>query len=128
MAILTIDELRSFAAAAVDRVEHLGDFLKIEERREEMARLNEKMAAPDFWDHKEDAQNTVAALSAAKNVIDPYEKVQKEAGELDVLIAHLSHLPQSILKIRARDIPQTVHLQTVFHFFHSIFLLFCFLF
>ena len=86
MAILTIDELRAFAAAAVDRVEHLGDFLKIGERREEMAELNEKMAAPDFWDHKEDAQNTVAALSAAKNVIDPYEKVQKEAAELDELI------------------------------------------
>ena len=86
MAILTIEELRAFAAAAVDRVEHLGEFLKIADRREEMAQLNEKMAAPDFWDHKEEAQNTVAALSAAKNVIEPYEKVQKEAGELDELI------------------------------------------
>ena len=86
MAILTIEELRSFAAGAVDRVAHLGEFLKIEERREEMAMLNEKMAAPDFWDHKEDAQNTVAALSAAKNVIEPYEKVQKEIGDLDELI------------------------------------------
>ena len=86
MAILTIEELRSFASAAVDRVEHLGDFLKIADRRDEMAKLNEKMAAPDFWDHKEDAQNTVAALSAAKNVIEPYEKVQKEIGDLDELI------------------------------------------
>ena len=86
MAILTIEELRSFAAGAVDRVAHLGEFLKIEERREEMAMLNEKMAAPDFWDHKEDAQNTVAALSAVKNVIEPYEKVQKEIGDLDELI------------------------------------------
>ena len=86
MAILTIEELRSFASGAVERVEHLGEFLKIGERREEMAMLNEKMAAPDFWDHKEDAQNTVAALSAAKNVIEPYEKVQKEIGDLDELI------------------------------------------
>ncbi len=86
MAILTIEELRSFAAGAVERVDHLGEFLKIGERREEMAMLNEKMAAPDFWDHKEDAQNTVAALSAAKNVIEPYEKVQKEIGDLDELI------------------------------------------
>lgn len=86
MAILTIEELRAFAAGAVDRVEHLGEFLKIAERREEMAKLNEKMAAPDFWDHKEEAQNTVAALSAAKNVIEPYEKVRKEIGDLDELI------------------------------------------
>ena len=86
MAILTIEELRSFASGAVERVDHLGEFLKIGERREEMAMLNEKMAAPDFWDHKEDAQNTVAALSAAKNVIEPYEKVQKEIGDLDELI------------------------------------------
>ena len=51
MAILTIEELRSFAAGAVERVDHLGEFLKIGERREEMAMLNEKMAAPDFWTH-----------------------------------------------------------------------------
>ena len=86
MAAMTIDELRAFAAASAERVEHLGEFLKIEDRREEMAALNEKMAAPDFWDHKEDAQATVAALSAAKNVIEPYEKVQKEIGDLDELI------------------------------------------
>ena len=86
MTVMTIEELRAFAAAAVERVDHLGDFLKIEERRQEMAALNEKMAAPDFWDHKDDAQATVAALSSAKNVIEPYEKVQKEVGDLDELI------------------------------------------
>ena len=86
MATMTIEELRSFAAASVDRVEHLGDFLKIQDRRDEMAALNEKMAAPDFWDHKDDAQATVAALSSCKNVIEPYEKVQKEVNDLDELI------------------------------------------
>lgn len=83
---MSIEELRSFAAESVGRVEHLGEFLKIQERCDEMARLNEKMAAPDFWDHKEDAQETVAALSAVKNVIEPYEKVRKEIGDLDELI------------------------------------------
>ena len=86
MAVMTIEELRTFAVASVERVEHLGEFLKIDDRRAEMAALNEKMAAPDFWDHKEEAQNTVAALSAAKNVIEPYEKVRKEVGDLDELI------------------------------------------
>ena len=83
---MSIEELRNFAAASVERVEHLGEFLKIPERCDEMARLNEKMAAPDFWDHKEEAQETVAALSAVKNVIEPYEKVRKEVGDLDELI------------------------------------------
>ena len=86
MAVMSIEELRNFAAASVERVEHLGEFLKIQERRDEMAALNEKMAAPDFWDHKEEAQETVAALSAVKNVIEPYEKVLKEVGDLDELI------------------------------------------
>ena len=86
MATMTIEELRSFSAASVDRVEHLGEFLKIQDRRDEMAALNEKMAAPDFWDHKDDAQATVAALSSCKNVIEPYEKVQKEVNDLDELI------------------------------------------
>ena len=83
---MSIEELRNFAAASVGRVEHLGEFLKIQERCDEMARLNDKMAAPDFWDHKEEAQETVAALSAVKNVIEPYEKVRKEIGDLDELI------------------------------------------
>ena len=86
MATMTLEELRAFAAASVDRVEHLGEFLKIQERRDEMAALNEKMAAPDFWDHKDEAQATVAALSSCKNVIEPYEKVQKEVSDLDELI------------------------------------------
>ena len=86
MAIMTIEELRAFAAASVERVEHLGEFLKIEARREEMQQLNDKMAAPDFWDHKEEAQATVAALSSAKNVIEPYERVLKEVGDMDELI------------------------------------------
>ncbi len=84
--IMNIDELRAFAAAAVGRVDHLGDFLKIDDRRAEMAGLSEKMAAPDFWDRKEAAQATVAALSAAKNIVEPYDKVHREVGELHELV------------------------------------------
>lgn len=84
--IMTMEELREFAATAADRVAHLGEFLKIDERHEEMAALQEKMAAPDFWERKEAAQATVAALSACRNVTEPYEKVKREIGELDELI------------------------------------------
>ena len=84
--MMTMEELREFAATAADRVAHLGEFLKIEDKRAEMAALEEKMNAPDFWDHKDEAQATVAALSSCRNVIEPYEKVRKEVGELGELL------------------------------------------
>ena len=83
--MMTMEELKAFAASAADRVAHLGEFLKIEDKRVEMAALEGKMSAPDFWDHKEEAQATVAALSSCRNVIEPYEKVKKEVGELGEL-------------------------------------------
>ena len=84
--MMTMEELREFAATAADRVAHLGEFLKIEAKRGEMAALEAKMNAPDFWERKEEAQTTVAALSGCRNVIEPYEKVKKEIGELGELL------------------------------------------
>ncbi len=84
--MISIEELHQKQSELAERVEHLGEFLKIDERRAELAGLEEKMSAPDFWDKKEDAQATVAALSACRNVIEPYRKIQAEVEDCSVAI------------------------------------------
>ena len=55
-------------------LEHLRGFLKIDARRAERQAAEEKMAAPDFWDNKEKAQDTVARLSSCRNVLVPFAR------------------------------------------------------
>jgi len=81
---MTTEELTAFAADASARISHLEKFLKIAEKREELAALESAMTAPDFWDHKEKAQETVAALSACRNLIEPFAKLQKEVEDFSV--------------------------------------------
>ncbi len=82
--MMSIEELRQAEVELRSRIEHVGEFLKIDEKREELAALEAKMAAPDFWDNKESAQATVAALSACRNIIEPYQKVQTGIEDFSV--------------------------------------------
>ncbi len=82
--MMSFDELRQAEGELRSRFDHLGEFLSIDARKAEMTELEEKMAAPDFWDNKESAQNTVAALSACRNLIEPYRKLQSDLEDYTV--------------------------------------------
>ena len=82
--MMTIDELQAHERSMRERIEHLGDYLGVAARRAEMEQIEAKMAAPDFWDHKEDAQNTVAALSSCRNIVEPYERLVREIEDFAV--------------------------------------------
>jgi peptide chain release factor 2 len=43
------------------------------------------MSAPDFWDHKEIAQQTISELSSLRSKIHPYEELEKRVADLFVL-------------------------------------------
>ncbi len=83
---ITIEEVRAAGAETVERLDALKRFLKIDDRRAEMAQIEEKMAAPDFWDRKEAAQETVAALSACRNLLGPFDALVREAEDFQVLL------------------------------------------
>ncbi len=83
---MTLEELKQANEELGARVGHLEEYLKIADRLEEMAAIEQKMSAPDFWDHKEAAQKTVAALSACRNVIEPYRKLQAHIEDFTVNI------------------------------------------
>ncbi len=84
--MMTVEELRQAGIELAGRLEHLGIFLRIDEKTAELAGLEQKMAAPDFWNDKEAAQSTVAALSACRNLVEPYRKLIAEIADFDASV------------------------------------------
>ena len=82
----TFEELKAGERELAARVAHLHDFLKIDDRTEELAGLEAKMSAPDFWNDKESAQNTVAALSACRNVVEPFRKLESGISDYATML------------------------------------------
>lgn len=83
---MTLDELTQSGASARERVEHLRKFLDIDTKSQELKNIEEKMAAPDFWNNKEEAQSTVAALSACRNQLEPFNRVATAAEDFHSLV------------------------------------------
>ena len=81
---MTLDELKNSINNISERLSHLSDFLDIESREAEIKAIEEKMSLENFWDNKEDAQATVAKLSACKQVIEPLFALQKDLEDLQV--------------------------------------------
>ncbi len=94
---MTLDELQSASQTADARIEHLRKFLKINEKIAERKRLEEAMSAPDFWDSREKSQATVEALSACKNIIEPFRETENEVKDFAVLL-ELAAEDQSMLE------------------------------
>ena len=72
-------------------------FLHLYEKRRELAEIEAKMAAPDFWDRKEEAQNLMAALSSCRNLIQPFDKLAGDAEDFYAL-AELANEDESLLQ------------------------------
>ncbi len=82
---MTLDELITFASDFGSRLEALKNYLKIDARRGEMTAIEAKMAAPDFWDNKDAAQDLMAKLSSCRGLIGPFDRLAAEADDLAVL-------------------------------------------
>ena len=82
---MNLDELKDTVKSANERVQQLQSFLKIEERTSELAEIEKKMTAPDFWDNKEKAQNIMAELSVCRNIVEPFKKIKSEVEDFSAL-------------------------------------------
>jgi len=82
---MTFDEIKSSASDSRQRLEHLKNYLKIEDKKIARKVIEEKMLAPDFWNSREKAQELMGQMSSLKNVIEPYEMLVKEADDFQAL-------------------------------------------
>lgn len=92
--MLTIEELRHLGADMSGRIAHLHEFLGIEDLKAEFKALEDKMAAPDFWDNKESAQETVGKFSATRGVLDPFVQLEQNIAGLNEAIEMAAEEPE----------------------------------
>ncbi len=92
--MLSIDELRQAENELRARLDHLHEYLKIDERIEEMGQLESRMSAPDFWNDKDSAQNTVSSLSACRNIVEPFRKLENEVADYAVALELAAEDPE----------------------------------
>ncbi len=83
---MSIEELRATVSDLHTRVEELRNFLKIDDILQEKADIEAAMSAPDFWDNKDKAQDTVARLSSCRNVLVPFGELEEHTADYEVLL------------------------------------------
>jgi len=64
----------------------LGGIFDLEAKKKTVARLEEEMNAPGFWDQPKIAQEHGKQIKLLKNLIDPYEKLNARLTDLHMLV------------------------------------------
>ncbi|MCQ2379630.1 MAG: peptide chain release factor 2 [Victivallaceae bacterium] len=90
---MTIEEIKQAYGNLAERAAQLEKYLDIPTRRIRLQELEKKMSAPDFWDDKDAAQETVAELSSVRGVIEPFDALNRAIGELPAMLDLASEDP-----------------------------------
>src|ERR1051326_7935499 len=62
-----------------------GGFFDVEKLRTDLAAIEGRMAAPDFWSNRERAQADVEEVSRLRSLINPFQELEREIEDFDAL-------------------------------------------
>jgi peptide chain release factor 2 len=99
--MLQYEELKLSLQTHEPELKELADALGLDAMRKEIAELDQKAAAPDFWNDMEKSQKILQRSSSLKNKIESYERLKAAYEDLMALIEladeeeDLSLLPQA---------------------------------
>lgn len=79
--------------------------LKLSEREKELDVLEEESKKPDFWNDQENAKEVMQKVTALKQIISPWRKIENESSELFDLLAEASESDTEITK----EVTEKVH-------------------
>ncbi|MDX8415566.1 peptide chain release factor 2 [Opitutales bacterium CLA-KB-P66] len=79
-------EIKNDIAQINKRAAHLWRFLDVPKKQEEIAQLEEKMGAADFWNDRNSAQEILSEASRLKRIVAPQLDFQKRLGDLNALL------------------------------------------
>jgi peptide chain release factor 2 len=82
---MTFEELKNRVAEARERLSGLGEYLDVETKRAELAEIEGRMSAPDFWDDKESAQKTMGELSSRKKIVSGFDSIKSAVDDFSAL-------------------------------------------
>lgn len=75
-------EVSAVLKNAGERLAMLRSALKLDDKVVEMARLEERMNAADFWSSQEEALKTVTAMKAVRAIVEPMQKAISNYNDL----------------------------------------------
>ncbi|MFL6583623.1 MAG: peptide chain release factor 2 [Chthoniobacterales bacterium] len=73
------------AEALQARVRELGGFFDVPRLEQDLAALEARMSAPDFWNNRERAQADVEEVSRHRSLINPFRELERAVNDLDAL-------------------------------------------
>ncbi len=79
-----IQDLNSDIVALRERVAHIAEYLHLDTKRAELAELETRSTAPDFWDDQAAAQQVMAQASGLRDEIEGYASLVDALDELEV--------------------------------------------
>jgi peptide chain release factor 2 len=100
---MTLDEIKSVAVDANNRLEHLKEFLKLDEKIAIKKDIENKMLASDFWDSREKAQEVMGELSAAKGIIDDFTILIKDVEDFESFVELVEEEPDDDMLNEAEE-------------------------
>ncbi|NEM98236.1 peptide chain release factor 2 [Pontibacter burrus] len=78
---MTAEQVKDLKA----RVEALRRYLDYDNKKEEVATIEAKTTAPDFWDNSKEAEKVLKEVKGIKVWTDHYEEVEKKYGDFETL-------------------------------------------
>ncbi|MDI3256920.1 MAG: peptide chain release factor 2 [Kyrpidia sp.] len=81
----TFGELRQALREAAERLGEIGRSLDLAGKKKQIAELEERMAAADFWDDQEKAQMVIAEANRLKDLVERVETLRGRVEDLEVL-------------------------------------------
>ena len=84
--MILIDELNAEIPALEHMLKEAGDSLNPEELKSKLSGLDEKTAAPDFWNNQEEAQKVMKEKKSIENRIGEFEGLTSRLEDLMVML------------------------------------------
>ena len=84
--MLQFEELRLELLECRKPLDELAEALGLDEMRKEIAALEEKAAAPDFWDDMKNSQKILQKTATLKNKVAAYEKLNTDYEDALIMI------------------------------------------
>ncbi len=80
------DELKTQVDGFREQLAEMKNYLKIDAKRAELARLEAEAADPSFWNDQNKARANIAAVKALRLVLEPYDAIAARLDDAEVML------------------------------------------
>ena len=84
--LLEVEEVRQRIEDLKKKVGEMADYIKIDERRQKLAGLEEQQASGDFWNNQTKAREVIAATNAERAYVVPFDALTKTVEDAGVML------------------------------------------